>query len=737
MNEWLTPREIAVEQLPDMPTDESGVRRMAMREAWNSCALARKRAGSEGGGGFEYHFSLLPALAQIAYQQKHMVIELPPQPVKPTPVKSAPVTSLSARAQQERDARLAIVAAFEQFSRGLQLGYATRVQIFTDKYNVGSLQIGEWVREIVPSLSKRSLARWQGQKRDGKSNALAHDPAAARKGTGVLETANGGAVRLFILGQLATLPPNLSVADDILNLCKAEFGDTLKVVSKGVERVVPMPSVRTFQYTIKQLKKNHKVELLKLTNPDAYRSIYAPAGVGMLRHITEPNQMWQIDASPVDVLCVDGRYSIYACIDVATRRMIFHVSRTPRASAVALLIRKAIIAWGVPGLVKTDNGSDFVAKETERLFLSLGIDTETSIAYTPQEKGHVERGIGTFQRKVCRNLEGFVGHNVTDRKAIESRKAFAKRLGESDANIFCVRITAAELQEKVDAWAEVSYQNRPHAGLRKRKDLNRRTPFEAALASLEPIRMVDERALDLLLMPVAGNDGRRVVGKLGIQVDYYHYMPSQIMPGTEVLVRMDTEDLGRVLVFTPDGGEYLGDAVCPELSGRDPKQVAGERKAAARAYHEEKSAEIRAETKRILRGGPKIDRLLEVARREAPNVIALPKREEEHTTPQIAAALAAFEGRVRTPETNLSGRAAEIHAELQAVAPSMPVGVTRLRTEETPQQRFRRALDMRERMTAGAALQPEELLWLGGYEAGSEYRGLKAMYDDFGGVISM
>ncbi|TIU39707.1 MAG: hypothetical protein E5W31_07295, partial [Mesorhizobium sp.] len=66
----------------------------------------------------------------------------------------------------------------------------------------------------------------------------------------------------------------------------------MKVVSKGVERVVPMPSVRTFQYTIKQLKKNHKVELLKLTNPDAYRSIYAPAGVGMLRHITEPNQMW-------------------------------------------------------------------------------------------------------------------------------------------------------------------------------------------------------------------------------------------------------------------------------------------------------------------------------------------------------------------------------------------------------------------------------------------------------------
>lgn len=460
----------------------------------------------------------------------------------------------------------------------------------------------------------------------------------------------------------------------------------------------------------------------------------------MLRHITEPNQMWQIDASPVDALCIDGRYSIYACIDIATRRMIFHISRTPRASAVALLIRKAIMAWGVPDLVKTDNGADFVAKETERLFASLGIETERSIAYTPQEKGHVERGIRTFQHKVGPLLPGFIGHNVADRKAIESRKAFAQRLGESDADAFGVSLGAAELQNYVDEWAEVAYQNRPHAGLRRRTDLRRRTPFEAAVASRKPIRTVDERALDLLLMPVAGRDGRRIVGKRGVEINYYHYMPDRILPGTEVMVRMDTEDLGRALVFTPDGGEYLGDAVCPELSGRDPKQVAAQRKAAARAYAEELTAPIRAVAKKIERGGPLIDRDLEVRRRDMPNVIPLPKREEEHTTPQIAAALAAFEGRVRTPETNLTGRAAEIHAELQGqpvAPPSMPVGVTRLRTEETPQQRFRRALDMRERMQAGEALQPEELLWLGGYEAGSEYRGLKAMYDDFGGVISM
>ena len=66
----------------------------------------------------------------------------------------------------------------------------------------------------------------------------------------------------------------------------------------------------------------------------------------------------QIDASPADVMCVDGRHSVYLCVDIFSRRLIVYVSKTPRAEAVALLIRRAILAWGVPERVHTDNGSD-------------------------------------------------------------------------------------------------------------------------------------------------------------------------------------------------------------------------------------------------------------------------------------------------------------------------------------------------------------------------------------------
>ncbi|RWO83972.1 MAG: integrase [Mesorhizobium sp.] len=745
MKDWLTAREIAAEALPDMPRTERGVQVLAEREGWaDRLTQARPRAGR--GGATEYHVSLFPTLAQVAYQQRHVVIQLPVQPAKP-----APDTSLTARAQKERDARLAIVAAFEKFSRSLQLGYATRVQVFTDKYNAGSLNIDEWVREIIPNLSKRSLARWQSQKRDGKVNALGHDPAQARKGTGILETANDGAVSAFMLALIAQ-QPHLS-GHHVRTLCRSEFGDELKVVSKGVETVIPMPPVRTFQHALKGLRESHKVELIKLTNPDRYRSHMAPAGVGMLRHITEPNQLWQIDASPVDALCTDGRHSIYACIDIATRRSIWLLSRTPRASAVALLIRKAILAWGVPDVVKTDNGSDFVAQDTQRLFASLGIEAETSDAYSPEQKGHVERVIKTFQHDVGPLLPGFVGHSVTDRKAIESRKSFAQRLGESDAEVFGVTLTGPQLQKHVDDWASTVYQHRPHAGLKNA------TPFATALASTKEPRKVDERALDLLLMPVAGSDGQRIVTKLGIRIDGYHYMTPTILPGTAVFVRMDPNDAGRAYAFAQDGAEFLGDAICPELSGIHPETLVRAAKEIRSELVNELTRDLKADMKKIAKGAPLIERALEVARRDAPNVIPLPKREQTHTTPQISAAIEALGERLN-PTQPLDPRAAAAHRrlieemtrqdeaelfartdaklqrrqdEIEALRTAhLPKDTNVVALPETAKERYRRAFFLRQRIEAEEPVVAADAHWLGGYEQSAEFKAHQGMHEEYG-----
>lgn len=746
MKEWLTAREIAAEALPEMPATESAVLRLIARECWSdNPAFARSRAGR--GGGIEYNVALLPVLAQVAYRQKHMRFE--PQPV--APAETATGDGLTDRAKLERDARLAIVAAYQRFTRTLRLGHATHVQVFTDKYNVGSIEVPDWVRTSVPSVSKRSLVRWISAKRDGRSAALGVDPSLARKGTGVLDRANGGQVRAFMLALIAH-QPHLS-GDAVRTQCRAEFGDTIKTLSKGVETAVAMPPVRTFQHALKALKADNKVALTKLTNPDLYRSTMAPSGVGMLRHVTEPNQMWQIDASPVDALCTDGRHAIYACIDIATRRTILSLSKTPRASAVALLIRKAILAWGAPDTIKTDNGSDFVARDTARLFASLGIDPDLSDAYSPEQKGHVERVIKTFQHMVGPLLPGYVGHSVADRKAIEGRKSFAKRLGETEAETFGVSLTGVELQGKVDEWIDLVYQHRPHAGL------GDRTPFNVALASTRPVRTVDARALDLLLMPVAGGNGQRIVTKFGIRVDGYHYMTPTILPGTPVLVRQDPLDLGRAFAFAQDGGTFLGEAICPELRGIHPETFVRAAKEIQRELVDDATRQVKADMRRIAKGPALIDRALDVARRDVPNVIPLPKREEAHTTAQISAAIEAMGEAVRptrepTPEEAAAQRKliAEMEAdEARRVAESFEARYQRRLAEletqrtanvpkdgnvvalpETPKQRYLRWLAIRKAGQEGLSPRDEDVAWAARYETSAEYLGQAAVHEDFG-----
>ncbi|MDQ2084063.1 DDE-type integrase/transposase/recombinase, partial [Xanthobacteraceae bacterium Astr-EGSB] len=553
MKEWFTPRELAAAGLAGLPDTERGVQLLADRTGWNeSLAYVRDRSGR--GGGLEYNVALLPVLARIELERRHRRIEAP---------ESAPAEDialgddLSDRAARERDARLAIIAAFEAFSAGQRLSIHSRAKIFTDAYVAGTLTIEPWIREVVPTMSPRTLMRWRAAKAIGRVSRLAVDRGAARKGTGVIDVANGGAVRAYVMALIAQ-NRHLS-AQHLRQLIRSEFGDTLTVGGK----TVPVPPVRTIQQAVKTIRETEHVALTKLSNPDRYRSTMAPSGVGTLRWVKEPNTLWMIDASPVDALCVDGRHAIYACIDIATRRTVLYVSRTPRAAAVALLIRKAILAWGVPDKIKTDNGSDFVARDTQRLFAALDIEMELSDPYTPQQKGHVERVIKTFQHDCATLLPGFVGHNVADRKAIEDRKSFADRLGEDTAQTFGITLTGAEFQVYVDRWVETIYSQREHSALGT-------TPALAATNSKRPIRTVDPRALDLLLMPVAGGNGTREVTKFGVRVDGFHYVVMDALPGDRVLVRLDPNDAGRIYAFGAEDGRFVGEGVCPELAGIDP-----------------------------------------------------------------------------------------------------------------------------------------------------------------------
>ncbi len=719
MKEWLTCRELAAEALPDMPATESAMIRYAARLRWaDSMAYARSRTGR--GGGVEFHVALLPPAARLEYERRHRQIEVVPPPV-PAPMVLG--SDLSDRAARERDARLAIVAAFDEFSTALRLSDASCVQIFVDRYNMGTQVVPKWIRDTIKHISKRSLARWRAARFVGRVDRLAVDRSAARKGKGLIETANGGQVRTFVLALIAHQP--LLTAAQIRTQVIAEFGDDL-VGMDG--QLLAVPPVRTFQHALKALKAAEKVLLTRLSDPDRYRSTMAPAGVGTYAWVRTPNTLWMIDASPVDALCVDGRWSVYACIDIATRLTIWYVSRTPRAEAVAMLIRKAILEWGVPEKIKTDNGTDFKAVSTQRLLASLGIEVEYSDPYSPQQKGHVERAISTFQHDCAALLPGFVGHNVADRKRIEDRRGFATRLGQDTAEAFGVSLTGAQLQGYVDRWSDEIYARREHSGL------DGLSPAVAAARSTAPIRRIDERALDVLLMPATGKDGLRTVTKFGIRIDGYHYVIHEALPGAAVLVRMDPMDAGRVLAFEADSGRYVGEGICPALRGVSAATLLAAKREITSEKLADASRDVRREIKRLTTGPNLLERALSVAARDIPNVVSLPKREENHTTPAIAAALDV--GRPADRRRLSDDEAAEL-AALQAEfvggpAPSRQTTAEIRAFPESPKARFRRAIDLDARLSAGLAIAEPDAAWLRTYRTSAEYLSHADLLRDFG-----
>lgn len=723
MKLWLTASEIADLALPGLPATKRGVADLAERDGWAARpTLSRRRRGA--GGGLEFHLDLLPPVARQVYVGR-LVPETVAFEMAAAAEAEPAAAALRDEAAEARDARLALIAAAERYRTETRLPRHHADLRFVEDVRAGRIELPVWVLLAARKLSLRTLQRWRATAAAGKTVQLAVDRGAARRGGSVMDVAEDGAVRVFALALIAH-QPHLS-ADHVRGLLKAKFGETVRVARAGGRvETVALPPVRTVQDALKRWRISERVALSAMTNPDAFKSRFKATGSATDTGITRPNQLWQIDASPMDALCLDGRNSVYVALDVFTRRVVVYVSRTPRAEAVGLMLRRAILAWGIPERIKTDNGSDFTAKHIARLLAHLGIERELSPAFTPEAKAFVERAIGTFQRDFGPLLPGFIGHSVADRKVIEARRAFAQRLGDSsDAKAFCVELSAAELQAYADRWAADRYANRPHHGL------DGATPFAVAAAYPGRLRRLDDvRALDVLLAPVAGGNGMRTVGKQGIRIDGSFYLCG-VLPGTEVLVRMDPADLGRAWLFDADGLAYLGEAVCPDLAGIDPARAVAETKRVQREVIDERTREVRREARKI-KPRDLVETILRQDAEAAGKLVVFPRGTDTHTTPQLTAALDAFAVPPLQPAA-LPPADAALQAEIEAdLGDPSRANVLTLRPKDTPENRFRRALDLRARLGRGEAVEIADVRWLGGYEAGPEFRSLNDLYADFG-----
>ena len=121
MREWFTAREladVAAERgLLSFPKTKSGAIRWIERQGWNAlpARLCRRRAGRDGGGGLEYHRSLLPADLQEALASREerarlAAVQVAESEEERRQVAAVRVAALTPRARAVMEARAEILA---------------------------------------------------------------------------------------------------------------------------------------------------------------------------------------------------------------------------------------------------------------------------------------------------------------------------------------------------------------------------------------------------------------------------------------------------------------------------------------------------------------------------------------------------------------------------------------------------------------------------------------------------
>ena len=704
--DWLSAAEIADLALPKLPTSKRGINLRATDECWSY----RERSGR--GGGREYHISSLPEDARIELARRGAAdAVVTATPALPKPLKDAtPALPATLEARLRQDYKLAILAAFDSFHAASGDSLTPARHKFIGFYNARQIDVPDWVRSACPTISMSSLERWTRARSTGDAAALA-GRYGNRKGAGVLDSAVVD-VRGFMVAVLVE-NPHLAM-HQVRTLLLKRFGADVELFDGSTR---PMPSERRLLEAWQDWKNKHRQLHLALTNPDDWKNKHRAAVGSYSEGIERPNQLWEIDASPSDVMLTDGRHSIYVVVDVYTRRMMILVTKVPRTSAVLLLIRRAVLAWGMPKAIKTDNGSDFVSREAQRAYFLLDAAHPTCDPYSPEQKPHVERAIGTVQHGFMPLLPGYTGHNVATRQAIRSRETFAARMGESDADIFQAALTGVELQQLADAWVENVYHHNPHEGL------GDRTPHALAesCAGWEA-RLTDERQIDLLLMPAA-DGGTRTVSKKGIRVENADFWSVDLIPyigtGDRFDVRLDPEDMGRVWVYHSEPFAFLCIAENPERAGLSRAALAAEAAELQKRFIQAGKAAIRA-AKTKFKPHELADALIG---KPAATVTALPTAAPPPALPapsapavQPSAGLIAAQ-RAITAATPAAPRPRDAGEQARTADIARRIAAPAQAAEKPEDRWWRRAQDIEARIAADAEVSEDELEWLQSIES--------------------
>lgn len=274
----------------------------------------------------------------------------------------------------------------------------------------------------------------------------------------------------------------------------------------------------------------------------------------------EPNDIWVADNHTFDIMLYDGakvlRLYLTAFMDVRTRKMMgWCVTDRPCSDATIFALKKGIEKWGVPKMLYTDNGREFLFHDfggngfrrkkisdgevkPPTILKQLDIEFRTALPRNARAKG-VERAFLTVKNTFSKLFEAYTGGNVLEKP--ERLKTVVKDTDKLKK--------VEEFIGFVDAYLEGWYNKQPHSG----EGMNGRTPDEVFAELLIEKRVVSETQLNLMFMRWSNP---MKVGKNGVTLTFYEkklqYFDQNLWLnyfGKEVYVRYSPDDLSEVRVY--------------------------------------------------------------------------------------------------------------------------------------------------------------------------------------------
>lgn len=579
MQEWFSPAEIAELKLPGTPGTKMGVNALADRNGWrdavtvNNDPLARKRKGR--GGGWEYHWSLLPIPAQTALQKREIARKKAEAPKANERGSTAArvdwewFEALPETRKKKAHDRFAVLDAICTLQRGA-LSKDQAVCIISGQQKIGASTIYNWFK-LVEGLDRKDWLPALCPRHAGRTKTVPCDPLAWE----CLKT-------------------------DFLRLEKPPFSACyLRLETAAQENGWSIPAARTLERRLES-EIPAPVRVLLREGSEKLKMMYPPqvrdrTEFHALEAVNVDGHKWDVWVEfPDGEIC---RPIMIAIQDLYSNKCLaWRVDKSENSDLVRLAFSDLFRFYGIPDHAWLDNGRGFAAKcisggtpnrfrfkvkpeEPSGILTALGINIHWTTPYSGQSKP-IERMFRDFCNHIAKHpkFAGAYTGNKPDAKPENYRSKaipldeFLKVVGEG------IRVHNARPKRNTRVCGRVRSFDQA---------------FDASYAN-SVIRKAGPEQLRMCLLAAEQIRTDQRSGRIELMGNFYWDECLHEHMGKPIMVRFDPDFLHDTVYAYRLDGSFIGEVGLWEASGFADRNAAREHGRKRRSFINltKKAAEI-------------------------------------------------------------------------------------------------------------------------------------------------